>query len=244
MYCINKETNTSPIIIHQNGSPASCPLAWKEAIKIAFNNKNPCCLCNNLSICTWNNSITPGILEKCLNKKKVPYHVLGKNTKWQRKLKLELNVSFLQIIKTPYILALDSYDVVVLSCPQDILKRFIKTNCDILFSAEKNSYPKYQNLTDFEKNLTTTTYPYLNSGAWIGKTSTCLKFFKESLKTDNKDILKAHPAPHIARDDQGITRKVFQKFYPRAKIDTNCTIFQSLYGVLEEEIIFGKIKYI
>ncbi len=236
MHLRNRLTNTRPLVIHNNGKTNNCPSVWQKVTTIALSQPKQCIPCD-LTIFTWNTRPKPGLLEQCLSARNIECKVLGSNIKtWANKLKTGLNITFLETIKTKYVMALDSYDVILLGCPAKILEMFMSFDCNMLFSAEKNSYPKEPMLTDFEQKLTLSPYPFLNGGCWIGEAGFCLSFFKDSLK--QKGFTKS------PRDDQGIIRQQFQEVYPKAKLDNDCKIFQNLFLAKDEEFDFGQITLI
>lgn len=67
----------------------------------------------------------------------------------------------------------DAYDVLVYGGEEEILRKFDRYDCDILFGAEVNCYPE-ENRSAYSKisgiqGQATTNYQYLNSGCYIGR---------------------------------------------------------------------------
>jgi hypothetical protein len=229
----NLVTGTTPGVLHRNGNPPEWYERWPQVVDAFFEEPHaPCAPCPDLTVMTWNSRPTKSVLERSLDVRGIPHLVLGKQvSKWRPYVKLFLNAEALSRVRTEYVMAMDADDVLMVACPGQLLDAFKTFGCDIVFSGEKNHYPKVPSLYDFEKSIGETKYRHLNSGAWIGRTEACLKFFKDSAKEDNSDILAAHPAKHVLADDQGVTRKTFRRYHPAARIDYRCQIFQSLFKV-------------
>jgi hypothetical protein len=132
-------------------------------------------------------------------------------------------------------MALDADDVLVVAGAREILDAFRSFECDIVFSAEKNNWPRVPFLSDFEESIAETASRYLNSGAWIGRTDACRRFYRDCLREDNGDIVAVHTMEAVFRDDQGIIRKTFQRYHPAARLDYHCRMFQSLNQVPPRE---------
>ncbi len=105
----------------------------------------------------------------------------GKNIKtWSNINKITTTLEIIDSIKTTYVIALDSVDVIVLRDPHEAVEKFKKMDCDMLLNGEKNYYPdcglmatgSYA-ITDkwkkYEKSLAKSEWKYLNSGALIAK---------------------------------------------------------------------------
>ena len=66
------------------------------------------------------------------------YLVLGKNFRnWRNINKITSALEIIDSIKTPYIMALDCFDVIVLRDPYEAVEKFKSMNCDMLFNGEK-----------------------------------------------------------------------------------------------------------
>jgi hypothetical protein len=229
----NLLTQTTPAVLHRNGNPPDWRPHWPGIVDAFFAEAHrPCDPVPELTVITWNNLPEKSLLERCLDVRGIPHLVLGKQvTRWRPFVKLFLNAEALAHIDTEYVMGLDGSDVLMVGCPRRVLAAFKAMDCDILFSSERNSYPKAPFLYEFEKSIGEGPYRHLNSGAWIGRTEVCRRFFEECVKEDNSDILAAHPAKHVVADDQGVTRKVFRRYYPAARMDYRCELFQSMFKV-------------
>jgi hypothetical protein len=236
----NLITGTTPRVLHRNGNPSPWHERWHHIVEAFFSERQEAATpCANLTILTWSNRPTKCLLEQCLDRWQMPYVTLGRNLpEWRNDMKVYLNAAALREVSTEYVLALDGDDVLVISEPRQVLIDFWDFGCDLLFSTERNSCPDVPFLTDFEQSVSEPPYCFLNAGAWIGRTEMCRRFFRDCLDEDNGDILAVHPTKTIFRDDQGLTRKTFQRHHPAARLDDRCRIFQSLFDVpLDGEVL-------
>lgn len=188
----NKKYNTYPIVVHFPGRFPKTTNLWKNLNKIT-NIKTPKSSYIDTSIFTWNNK-EKGILEKSLDCLGYKYNVLSTNEKWTNVLKIKLTYDYLKSIKTKYVMAFDSFDVLVLKDPKIILNKFLKFNCKLLFNSQSYSYPrKRENNTFFDFYIKETELgqsynnKYLNSGVWVGETEFCKDFFHECLSANLSD---------------------------------------------------------
>lgn len=229
----NLITGSTPRVIHRNGKPPEWDTLWDEVVDAFFAEaREPGEPCPELTVLTWTNRPGKSLLERCLDRWGVPCLTLGKRLpEWRNDMKLYLNVEALDTVTSEHVMALDADDVLVVSGARTILDAFRSFDCDIVFSAEKNNWPRVPFLSDFEESIAESAYRYLNSGAWIGKTDACRRFYRDCLEEDNGDIVAAHTSDAVFRDDQGVIRKTFQRYYPAARLDYHCRIFQSLRQV-------------
>ena len=238
----NLATGSLPSVIHRNGNPPEWEDHWPHVVAEFFaEEREPCEPCPELTILTWSTRPTKSLVERCLDRWGVPAVTLGRHLpEWRNDMKLYLNAEALGRVKSEYVMALDADDVIMVSSPRHILSAFKAFECDIVFSTEKNTWPRIPFLLEFVEPASVSAYCHLNSGAWIGKTDACLRFFRDCLNEDDGDIVAAHPTPAVFRDDQGRTRKTFWRHYPAARLDYHCRIFQSLNKVeLNEEVLIG-----
>jgi hypothetical protein len=240
MLITNLITGSTPSVLHRNGNPPQWHAQWEKIVAAFFAEAHePCEPCPELTIITWSNRPTKSLLERCLDARGVSYLTLGKGLpEWRNDMKVYLNATTLERISSEYVMGLDSDDVLVVACPRRIVADFRAHGCDILFSTERNSCPDVPSLTEFERALGTSRFRHLNSGAWIGRTDACRRYFRDCLEEDNGDILAVLATRSNFRDDQCLTRKTFQRYYPAARLDDECRIFQSLFNVpIEGEVL-------
>lgn len=229
----NLVTGSTPSILHRNGDPPEWRERWPHIVAAFFGEaREHCAPSPELTILTWSNRPTQSLLERCLDGWRVPYVTLGSEMpEWRNDAKPYLIMTALDRVSSEYVLGLDSDDVLVVSCPRRIVAEFRACACDILFSAERTSTPDMPSLTEFEQTIAEAPFCHLNAGAWMGKTDACRRFFRDCLREDKGDILAAFPTRRFFKSDQGMTRKTFRRYYPDARLDDRCRVFQSLYGV-------------
>jgi hypothetical protein len=233
MVVSNLTTGSRPGVLHRNGNPAQWRLAWQHVVKAFFDEPRTIdAPCPELTVITWNSRPVKGVLEECLDRRGVPYITLGRRlTSWRNCYKLYLTADLLPRITTPYVMALDADDVLVVSPLQEILRVFRTFECDMVFGAEKQSWPDVESIAAFERSIALSATCHLNSGAWIGRTDACARLFKDALDEDLDDILAAKRTAFTMYDDQGLTRKAFRRHHPAAQLDYQCRIFQALFRV-------------
>ncbi len=140
-------TKTHPVILHAPGGGPTEPLkgshpkhqtqhpTWQTLLK--HWQKSPAPepgpdLSRELTVITWNTSQNKSILELSLEKLGVPCKVLGRGHRnWSNSLKLEIAIKFLTTVNTPYVLALDAYDVLVIDHPVKALEHFRQSSATL-----------------------------------------------------------------------------------------------------------------
>jgi hypothetical protein len=254
--------STSPLIVH---APAFAYFSKKMIVHDALNqywtpivrnlDRVSPTICrketkDELTIITWNTKETKKYCEISLDKLGLDYLVLGKNVgNWCNINKITTALEIVDAIKTPYVMGLDSFDVIVLRDPYEAVEKFKTMDCDMLFNGEKTYYPdcglmvtgNYA-ITDkwkkHEMSLAKSEWKFLNSGAFIVKT----KFYKDFLTKclERHDIImndaKSLPLPQdtlfkkyfnlkINNSDQLIAHWMHYDYYPRIEIDYKMEIF-------------------
>jgi hypothetical protein len=117
----------------------------------------------------------------------------------------------------------DAYDIIV-SNVEDIYNRFIKYNCNILFSSEFICFP-YSNIEGYTNINSKTNFKYLNSGGYIGYKKNIYEMLKYRTLEEIYILCK-----------NGGDQNFFTQYYLNNKInneiniklDTNQEIFQSM----------------
>lgn len=117
----------------------------------------------------------------------------------------------------------DGYDTLMLAGEKEILKKFYKTNCDLLVSAESNCFPE-KSLAD-KYPLCDTAYRYLNCGGFIGK----VKAIKEFLFKDLPD-----PGERYTWSNQYIWTQKYLQDTGKLKLDSQCDLFCTFYTIIPE----------
>jgi hypothetical protein len=201
----NSYYRTFPLVLHKPGGNSVS--FWDKMVDKLFLSTIDVAIPKELSIVTCNNKIEPSILEKNLDHLSMPYTVLGKGIKnWKNPLKLKLFIEEFKKCKTKYVLGLDAFDVILLGCPSEIVKRFIEMDCKLE-----------------EKIGCGHKFPYLNAGVFIGETEFCLNFYEQSYKIGLNSFKNN---PWILESEQLFLKNSFEFFHPDVKLDYCCEIFQ------------------
>jgi hypothetical protein len=233
----NIEYNTTPILIHNNG-PYRRRFFYNMRSSIISSERRYKANNRDITIFTWNNKPKKGCFEQSLNALGLDYFVLGKKVvEWRNICKIILSHEFLKRVDTPYVLAADSTDVLLLGCPSRIIERLESLpGCSMLFNAERNHYPYRCHTKSFEKDIfkratkkglgrESKPFRYLNSGAWVGKTEFCRAIHEEALEVRRP----------LCHDDQGVYKILYKRHYPSIQIDHDCEVFQTLWMTKPEE---------
>lgn len=176
----------------------------------------------------------------------IEYKILGMNTKWQggnmemgpgggqkiNMLRNELINWTEQQLRTKIILFTDSYDVIALTSPTEILTKYnsICHNETVLFTAEKSCWPLQQ--LDIFYPETDSDYKYLNSGGFIGNAGKILNLLEKKIEN--------------FEDDQLYYTKIFlfdnkiDNCMNKIKLDYRCDIFQTLNAAFYDIDIVNK----
>jgi hypothetical protein len=123
----------------------------------------------------------------------------------------------------------DGYDTLFLSDEKEILTKFYKQNCDILFSAEVNCYPDQKLAKQYKES--NTKYKYLNSGGFIGYAKVILRVYEQYLfskKGSNIDF-----SDDYKWSNQYVWTKIFLQKGFNIKLDYDCEIFQTFSNSLQ-----------
>jgi len=218
---------------------------------------------DSITIITWNNTEIKGCCELSLDKLGLDYLVLGKNIRnWRNINKITSALEIIDSINTPYIMALDCFDVIVLRDPYEAMEKFKTMDCDMLFNAEKIYYPDYglaatgyYSITDkwknFEANIEKSMWKYLNSGALLAKTKfykefliNCLQRYntlneeRESFPLPKDPFYKKYPDYKISDSDQLIAHWMHYDYYPKIKIDYQMKIFFNTMDTAFDDKVF------
>lgn len=167
----------------------------------------------------------------------VPHKILGLDKEWKggnmsagqgggqkiNLLKNELSSWTKEDLESTVILFTDSYDVLVVAPPEEIVEKYIKfvgqyDSDKVIFSAEKFCWPDTslaKEYPDVDSN-----YKYLNSGGFVGYANKVLDLINNTNIKDTDD------------DQLFYTRKLLEG--DDIVLDNNCKIFQTLNGVGED----------
>lgn len=118
--------------------------------------------------------------------------------------------------KYDYILFMDATDTAFMKSFNGVLEKFKKLNCNILFGAEKELWPRTNYTYLYENKERLSEYCYLNSGTYIGYTDKIFHYLKDMIDKD------------YFRDDQGSWATIYL-LNNDVKLDQNCEIFFSTH---------------
>ncbi|MCB9799963.1 MAG: hypothetical protein H6757_04315 [Candidatus Omnitrophica bacterium] len=209
-----------------------------------------CLIPDNLEIIICHNHPTDSLVDWNLKQLGISnYKRLGeKITQWKNIYKpRELYEYLLNQDGPEYILHLDADDVLMTENPGQVLDRYLKYfDCEILFNAQKTSYPSSKVMTmqgaydsiaverirrmeKFEEEKYGMPCCYFNGGCFIGRRTSVLEILKEVLELEGY----LYGFEHC---DQGPLREAHRRFYPRIQIDDQSRIFQIMFDTRFSEI--------
>lgn len=214
--------NTFPKVFHCMG-----PKKWKKYGLRFFNTyinylktlpdcKSKSGLITYLFVDTHKDRVSP--LELSLKKFGFRYIKIGEGKSYTHDSRTPWVLEALELVDTPYVMGLDSYDCVVMDSPEYIVSVFKDAfKCRMVYNTEMLSFPPNKELYDFETSVNEYPYAFVNAGAWISETD----FYKEVLN------FNAAQVPRIKGSDQEINRLAHKHFYPDIQADDHCRIFQT-----------------
>lgn len=226
---------TFPIVLHSPSGPnKTFHRAFKEVHRAILKMQaRPAVVLDDLTVLTWNSAETKLLVEQCFAHMGIPYTVLrpAAGVVWENWLKIQLTYTFLQSVSTTYVMGVDASDVLMLESPNEVVRRFrllvssSMPRCRLLFGAERNDYPKGDDLkyaTKREHALASAAnelpFCHLNTGTFIGTTLAALHWFEV-----------ASDSPRSVRcpdSDQGVWRQFYLESNGAIAIDRRCEIFQ------------------
>lgn len=163
----------------------------------------------------------------------IKIHIIH-NDKWNGYIdKLIGTINYINTLNDDdLVLFIDAYDVLLSGPENEILEKFYKYNCNILFSAELNCYPeKFKN--NFDSIYPSIKNRYLNAGGYIGYVKYLKQIFEWKPLQDISDICK-----------HGGDQTYLMVYYLNncknlnLKIDHGSEVFQSMHLISWDEIVF------
>lgn len=146
-------------------------------------------------------------------------------------------------IKTSHILFADAYDVWFSKSPEEILDAAGKIDGQrILWNAEKTCFPD-ASLAEQFKDISTS-FRYLNSGASIGDVEAYYECLLDMNVDSWADDYRKDDGNWVHRNDQDDWMRKFLhgqcEGQAPMKLDTKCSIFQTLTGMSPDNFEFGE----
>lgn len=181
-------TGTFPSHIHCNGMPLPTQGIAREIFGRLVDSI-PARQCNfqlaPLSIVTFSTmprGSTP--LERSAATLGVPLYVLRADGPWENFRKLQLAIDFLEATRDPVVLFSDARDALLVRPRAEILAQFEALEVPALLSAERNSYPRGEDVKRAELATRRHSTPWVhgNSGGVIGYRDPLLQLYRKALE--------------------------------------------------------------
>lgn len=238
MFIINSIKNTNPLILHQHGDLHHM-YRWNRIANEIINRTNYIHIPHDVSIITFStiDILNKSVLIKQLDKAGISYINCAEDFygEWQNKFKIKLLHDFLPQVKSKYILSLDAADVLLSEDLTELITRFNKYNCKILFGASKDTFPPID--IDEHDRSTYGEWKYLNSGTMLGETAFVRDFYNDLSKEFDKNYGDEYDS-----SDQFRIRSIYRQYSNAITFDNKCQIFQTLakteYDLLADTLIF------
>ena len=246
MLVVNRLFDTRPALVHAAGPLKLSPL-WGAIEKGLFAADPPRCpqARDDYTFFTWNSGARRshdkakrlGTAERSLRWLGVPHEVLGEGRNpWTNILKIETLQSALHGVTTPYVIACDSADVLVLRDPGECVDLFEQLDADVLSIGDSSFWPPELVDLKLQEELVPgargTPFPYLNAGALIGRTASCRDLFDQAAELAARQVgIPRAPGTSGAGtsdDDQSIMKRLYLAHHPSVQVDFRCQIFQPL----------------
>jgi hypothetical protein len=246
MHVLNRLYGTEPVILHAAGPLNLSPL-WsiiEGAVFAADPPRRPGAR-DDYTFFTWNSGARRshdkakrlGTAERCLRWLEVPHEVLGHGMNpWTNILKISTLQDALRRVTTPYVIACDSADVLILGDPARCVDLFEQQAADLLYIGDSSFWPPELESLKLQEEAVPgaqgTRFPYLNAGALIGRTPFCRDLFNEAAELARPQVgIPRAPGTSGAGtsdDDQSIMKRLYLAHHPRVQLDFRCQIFQPL----------------
>jgi len=246
MHVINRLFGTEPVPLHAAGPLNLSPL-WSQIEDAVFASDLPGRpgARDDYTFFTWNSGTGRshdkakklGTAERCLRRLEVPHEVLGHGMNpWTNILKINTLRDGLRRVATPYVIACDSPDVLILGDPGRCVDLFEQFDADVVYIGDSSFWPpEFEDLRlqeELIEGARQTRFPYLNAGALIGRTPFCRDLFDEAAAQAERQIgIPRTPGTSGAGtsdDDQSIMKRLYLAHHPRVQLDFRCQMFQPL----------------
>ena len=149
---------------------------------------------------------------------------MGKHIRrWDNLYKIDIILEYARKSQEEFILFMDGADAIITDDPQLLIDRFLLfPGAEIVYNAEKGSWPKRPDAENFEKQHYQGGFPYLNSGVFIGRRLAVIRFYEEC---------KALLEEAFYLDDQDVIRRHHQAWFPKVQMDSEGLMFCCLFGL-------------
>lgn len=226
MQIFNPFTNTNPLLVHAPGFDHTMP-QWLQLVNTilpatkvgAIAAPDP----SELTIVTFVHGAPSYVADEQMRLAGIPFVELSGYFQhvgpWLNSFKILYTYDFLKKVRTPYVLTIDAMDILLAENLHEIVPRFRRMNCDVLFGASVRPHPR--DMLDVEPSETI--WKYLNAGSVIGKTQQMLEFYGACA-----EMAKNTPETNY-NNEQRIVKTVRRDFR-NVKCDVDCEIFQTVGG--------------
>ena len=248
-----------PLFTHGNGPSSNDNLY--QRIKVSAKKKEMIQkVPDELTVITWSIPKEKSILEELMKNMNAELYIIPFTKPFEWTGKVTKTLEYLKYVETPYVMGLDALDVIPSTDEgnlwEEAIEHFKKKNVDILFNAEKSSWPDMGFGTSLSENhplifrlkkcleienkvygdMMGSEYKHLNTGCWIAKTDAMINFYKDvnNLIQNYEHEIKGE---NYFGGEQGFVRALSPEYYPKLIIDHKCQIFQTLVNVTEDEIV-------
>ncbi|HSH59112.1 MAG TPA: hypothetical protein VK988_05615 [Acidimicrobiales bacterium] len=169
---------------------------------------------------------------------------------WKNILKIPTLDEALRQVTTPYVIATDSPDVIILREPGNSIELFERSSAELLYIGDSSFWPpEFQDLKAQEEQIPgarDTPFPYLNAGALIGRTEFCRHFFMEAAREGKRQIgipyVEGTSGAGTDADDQSVMKRLYLANHPNVQLDLRCEIFQTLTYQNEDVLQFDEVQ--
>lgn len=240
---IRSQFGTSPQLIH--APDCSKNPYWDKLCRVFLNRTKTVHNCHDLTVLTWNNR-KKGAFERSLEIKGIPHIITGQNDNpWSNYNKFKYNIQIARECGTKYLMGCDSHDVLFIGDPCEVVDRFSRMDCRLLFNCEKFFYPNFpeptlQRWRSFEMSVGQRPYQFLNAGMWIGETDFCQEFFQHADAVRVYDLFDCEPYEFLRKSsigcDQSSLHHIFPHFHPRVSLDYRCEVFLNISNARKDEL--------
>ena len=239
----NHTFGTTPLLLH---APNDSNQFWRKTVKRFFleQPQRQYGAVPDMTVFTWNSGSQPGVFEQSMERLGMPCTCLGRGVSdWTHLKKMQLLATALRYVTTPYVLAADSYDVLVLGDLRKSVERFLGMNRQICFNAAEvgNKGGLASSLAiEHECHRGKGRLRHLNSGLMIGKTEFCLMFYDiaaQLVPVTRQVINQWSGETKMLCNDQAAMKVASHLFYADVGLDHECRIFQIPYPWADLKVV-------
>jgi hypothetical protein len=184
---------------------------------------------DDLEILTYNTRGAPYLLERCFAHLGLRLVVLGggkDDWRWDYKISLVRDYLRSGSCGSEFVLCLDGDDVLVLADPAVILRRFLRRNCEMLFSSTAWNHPASSECWRFEESVAVPAdraHCHLNAGGYLAGRGYLTAKLDEVMA--GAEARSPWCTTTEGFDDQLAWRHMHRRYFPAIKVDSPCRVF-------------------